>query len=33
MFKRKTRVGGYAGVRMEHVEVTVSDNFEFLLKI
>ena len=31
MFKRKTRAGEYAQVKMEHEEVSVSDNFEVYL--
>ena len=33
MFKRKMRLGKYARVRMDHVEVSVSNNFEFLLEL
>ena len=33
MFKRKTKAREYARVKMEHVEVSVSDNFEFILDL
>ena len=33
MFQRKTRVWEYAQVKMENVEVRVSDNFEYILKL
>ena len=32
MFKRKTRANEYARVGMEHMDVIMSDNFEFLLE-
>ena len=33
MFQRKTRAGDYLRVKMGHVEVSVSDNFEFILEL
>ena len=30
MFKRKTKMGEYAQVIIEYVEVSLNDNFEFL---
>ena len=32
MFKRKTRAREYAQVKMKHVEVSVSDNFEIEIR-
>ena len=33
MFKRKTKVGEYARVRMECVDGSMSDNFDFHLEL
>ena len=33
MFKINMRVGEYALVRLEHIEVSVRDNFKFLLEL
>ena len=33
MFKSKTKVGEYVWVRIKHVEVSMSNNFEFLLEL
>ena len=33
MFKRKMRAEKYVSVEMEHVEVSMRDNYEFLLEL
>ena len=33
MFKRKARAGEYVRVNVEHMEVSVRDNFEFILEL